>query len=334
MTRIQYPLNPTLTKLQAQLLMNHYGLLQIPFIFFVDFEMETPQVIPLKSIINGSLLFDINGVRNYNLPKESLSKKIILNKFPISFEMYKDAFDFVQSGIQAGDTYLLNLTQPTPIEVNLSLKEIFQNSNAKYKLFLEDKMVCFSPEIFVQIKNGQISSFPMKGTIDAGIPNAEDIILNDPKEKAEHATIVDLIRNDLNKVSKKVKLEKYRYVDKVITQKGALLQVSSKITGVLPENYESKIGDILFSLLPAGSVSGAPKKRTLEIIKSAEQYQRGFYSGVFGYFDGKNLDSGVMIRFIEKQQNQFIFKSGGGITASSNARSEYEEMLQKIYLPL
>jgi len=191
-----------------------------------------------------------------------------------------------------------------------------------------------SPETFVKIQDGIISTFPMKGTIDAALPNAESVILADPKEKAEHATIVDLIRNDLSLVAEQVEVKRYRYIDNLVTNKGNLLQVSSEITGRLPENYQERLGDILFSLLPAGSISGAPKPKTLEIIEQAEGYERGFYTGIWGWFDGENLDSAVMIRFIEQQGDQLVFKSGGGITSQSELKKEYEELIQKVYVPL
>jgi len=87
-------------------------------------------------------------------------------------------------------------------------------------------------------------------------------------------------------------------------------------------------------MLPAGSISGAPKKKTIEIIREVEGYERGFYTGIFGYFDGKNLDSAVAIRFIEKQGEKLIFKSGGGITYQSDWEKEYEEMQKKVYVPI
>ena len=174
----------------------------------------------------------------------------------------------------------------------------------------------------------------MKGTIDATIENAEQVILNDPKETAEHNTIVDLIRNDLSMVAKNVRVEKFRYIEKIITTDKTLLQVSSKITGILEDDFQSRLGDIIFDLLPAGSVSGAPKKKTVEIIQGNENYNRGFYTGVFGYFDGSLLDSGVMIRFIEKTKNGLTYKSGGGITFMSNPESEYQELIDKVYVPI
>ena len=107
----------------------------------------------------------------------------------------------------------------------------------------------------------------------------------------------------------------------------------AKVCGQLPQNYTDNIGTLLHKLLPAGSICGAPKPQTLAIIKEAENYDRGYYTGVFGIFDGQNLDSSVMIRFIEKQEDgSLIFKSGGGITAFSDPRSEYQEMIDKVYL--
>jgi para-aminobenzoate synthetase component 1 len=232
-----------------------------------------------------------------------------------------------------GDSFLLNLTFPTEIETNLKLKEIYFRSNAKYKLLYKDKFVVFSPEPFIRINDNVISSFPMKGTIDATIKDAEKILLESEKEKSEHNTIVDLIRNDLSMVAEKVSVKRFRYVEKIKTIDKELLQTSSEISGELPKNWKGNIGDIIFRLLPAGSISGAPKKRTCEIIKNAENYDRGYFTGIFGYFDGKSLDSAVMIRYIEKQGDKMFFKSGGGITSMSKAKEEYEELIDKVYLP-
>ena len=207
-------------------------------------------------------------------------------------------------------------------------------SNAKYKLFYKNKFIVFSPESFIRIEGNTISSYPMKGTIDSSTPNAEEIILSDKKETAEHNTIVDLIRNDLNMISSNVQVEKYRYVEKIVTNDKSLLQVSSKITGTLEENYNTKIGEMIFTLLPAGSISGAPKEKTVEIIREAEIYSRGFYTGIFGYYDGSVLDSAVMIRFIEKEDEKYFYKSGGGITFLSDAKSEYQELIDKVYVPI
>jgi len=86
--------------------------------------------------------------------------------------------------------------------------------------------------------------------------------------------------------------------------------------------------------LPAGSVSGAPKPKTLEIIKAVEEEGRGYYTGVFGYFNGNDLDSGVMIRFIENREGKYFYRSGGGITTQSDVEAEYQETIDKVYVPV
>jgi len=135
-------------------------------------------------------------------------------------------------------------------------------------------------------------------------------------------------------VATEVTVTRYRYLEKLITHRSTLLQMSSEIRGRLPEDYRSRLGELFFCMLPAGSITGAPKKKTVEIIREAETYQRGFYTGVMGYFDGDNLDSAVLIRFLEQTEQGMVYKSGGGITFKSDARSEYEEMKQKVYVPI
>jgi para-aminobenzoate synthetase component I len=289
----------------------------------------------LDELESESIFYKINENTNFSFSKSAYEKPLYLEKYPISFSEYQHSFGIAHRGLLRGDSFLTNLTKPTPIKINLSLQEIFQRSQAKYQLYFKDKFVLFSPEIFVQIQNDIISSHPMKGTISADIPDAENVILNNKKEFAEHTTIVDLIRNDISIVAEKVWVERFRYISKIHTHEGDLLQVSSEICGQLPQNYQENIGTILTKLLPAGSICGAPKPQTLAIIKEAENYDRGYYTGVFGMFDGQNLDSAVMIRFIEKQADgSLIFKSGGGITASSDVVSEYQEMINKVYLPI
>jgi len=314
--------------------MNEFGSRKEPFIFIIDFEMKEPMLFPLNSIDSDEILFDINGISNYVNHDKPCIRNFYFRKFPLRYNEYLKAFDIVQQNLKYGNSYLVNLTFPTRIEAGIPLKDIFFCSKAKYKLFYSEKFVVFSPEIFVRIsENGVISSFPMKGTIDAAIENAGEIILNDKKEYAEHCTIVDLIRNDLNMVAKDVYVRKFRYIDRIKTHEKELLQVSSQICGTLESDYHKHIGDIIFRLLPAGSISGAPKKKTVEIINEAEGYSRGYYTGVFGFFDGSRLDSGVMIRFIEKINEKLYYKSGGGITVYSDPQKEYQELIDKVYVP-
>jgi len=313
--------------------MNLWAGAGVPFLFIIDFEFKKPLIFRLAEIDPGRLLFSINGVSNCPA-NVTTPGELLLVKHPEKYEDYLEKFNKVMKEISFGNSYLLNLTCATPIDLNHSLKEIFQMSNARYRIWYEEQFVCFSPEIFVTIKDGIIKSFPMKGTIDAAIPGAEKIILSDFKETAEHYTIVDLIRNDLNTVSERVSVERFRYIDTIVTSEKNLLQVSSEICGHLEKNYLSHAGDIIYALLPAGSVSGAPKRKTTEIISATEIEERGYYTGVFGIFDGREIDSCVMIRYIEKSEKGYIYRSGGGITSFSDPLAEYKEMIDKIYVPI
>ena len=300
---------------------------RIPFLFISDFKGERVEVILLKDLHKADIEFCIN--EKYTFKKHSYT----LQADPIKFTEYKKKFDAVIEKIKSGETYILNLTQQTPIAAQLTLKEMFTMANAHYKLRYKEEFLCFSPEKFIQIQNNTIHTFPMKGTIDASFPNAKEKILADEKEMAEHIMIVDLLRNDISIVASEVKVEKFRYIQSIEAGDKKLLQVSSHISAKLPDDWQNSLGSLLKALIPAGSISGAPKKSTLRIIENVEGYERGFFSGVFGLFDGKSLDSGVMIRFIEKTADGYVYKSGGGITLDSNAKQEYEELQDKIYLP-
>lgn len=313
--------------------MNYLGSRRIPFLFIVDYECADPVVIPLAEIDESGIIFDINGFSNS--PEIYLpNRRITLVRHPVHESEYRKAFDRVIDHEKNGDTYLLNLTFPTRIEINISLREIFHRSVAKYRLLFRDRFVVFSPETFVRIEGTFISTHPMKGTIDASIPDAESVIMSDEKETAEHLTIVDMLRNDLSAVSRNVTVRRFRYIDRIMAGDSELLQVSSEITGELEPDFNRRIGNIIHSMLPAGSVTGAPKKITVDIIKSIENGPRGFYTGVFGIFDGYRLDSGVMIRFIENRDGTYFFRSGGGITVYSNPESEYAELIRKVYVPV
>lgn len=311
--------------------MNALGASGKPFVFVIDFDFEKPLIFDFDN--PAKLLWKTPESANYQ-PDKCPKKEVEWNIHPVEFGQYQKAFGEVQHHIHNGDTYLLNLTLPTSVETNLSAEEIFHRSDAPYKVWLKDQFVCFSPEIFVRINEGVISSFPMKGTIDANIENAEQQLLHDEKEVAEHYTIVDLIRNDLSIVASEVEVERLMYIDRICTNRGELLQMSSHISGQLPEKYQHSIGTILYKLLPAGSICGAPKPKTVEIIRKTENYQRGYYTGIFGVFDGKNLDSCVLIRYLEQDGDKLIFKSGGGITFLSDCQAEYNELIQKVYVPI
>ena len=321
-----------------------------PFLFIINYKGDLAFIKRLSDIHPEECLYDFEGVSNLKETYIPLSAPITWQIENPRYQDYKRSFDIVKSNIMAGNSYLVNLTCKVAVTCNLTLRDVFLHTNGKYKLWLKkpnqlsssedtptpqcESFVCFSPESFVKIKNGRIYSYPMKGTLDATIPHAEELLMSDKKEAAEHATIVDLIRNDLSRVAEDVRVDQYRYMDLLHTNKGDILQTSSEISGRLPEHYANTLGDILTEQLPAGSITGAPKDKTMQIIHEAESYKRGFYTGIMGIYQNGELNSAVMIRYIEQEDYQLYFKAGGGITSKSECLKEYEEVLQKIYLPI
>lgn len=313
--------------------MNACGEVGRPFLFAVDYE-STEGFFVEDPLARHDILFELNGVGNKpRSAREAAPGRLKVD--PVPPEEYKKMFDTVRAGLEGGQTVLTNLTVRTPIETGLSLEDIFAAADSRYQLLVPGRFVCFSPECFVRIEDGRVATFPMKGTIDASTPDAEATILADPKEEAEHRAAVELLSEDLRASgARNVRTERFRYIDRLVTSEREILQVSSEITGELPSGWRGRLGDIVLAMLPAGSIAGAPKASTLEVIRRAEPVPRGFYCGVFGYFDGRTLDSGVLIRFIEQDADgRRFFRSGGGVTAGSRWRREYDEVLAKIYLP-
>jgi para-aminobenzoate synthetase component 1 len=318
---------------QKFLEMDELSLRKVPFFFIIDFRAEKVEIFKQDEIADAGVLIDFENFSNAEHQHE-LEKNIEWNSFPESLENFRTGFDKVQKNIHLGNSYLVNYTRKTKIETNLTLEEIFFHSSAKYKVLYKDFFVFFSPETFVKIIDGKILTYPMKGTIDASLENAADILKNDKKEKAEHYTVVDLLRNDLSMVADEVKVDKFQHIELIRTQQKDLYAMSSEISGNVKPEFDGKVGSMIQKLLPAGSILGAPKPKTMEIILEAEEYERGYYTGVCGWFDGKNVDSCVMIRFIEKEGDELYFKSGGGITHMSRLEDEYQEMKNKIYVPI
>jgi len=309
--------------------MDEMGIREKPFVFFVDYKAENGWIgSPIEAQSLG-IKYDIGS----QVQVLKTSQKPIFIKTPISEANYFEKFNLVQKAIQRGDSFLTNLTAPTQIESNMSIEEIYAIAQARYKLLVPEFFTVFSPECFIQIEANKIKSFPMKGTLAVTNHSSPEYLINDVKEQAEHATIVDLIRNDLSQVAFPIQVEKYKFIDQVKTNDGNLWQMSSLISGDLLDEFKGHFGKILTQLLPAGSISGAPKRSTLKIIDDVEDYPRGFYTGIMGMFDGQLFDSGVMIRYIETSENQMTYKSGGGITVFSDAKKEYQELIQKVYLP-
>lgn len=308
-----------------------WGKSRTPFFFLLDFEGKNPKAYTWQETENLGILFRIGKRSNFS--PQSIPSGVKWAYSPISYAEYHRRFNQVHEHILQGDSYLLNLTFPSKVKTDRSLADLFYLGKAPYQLLFQDRFVVFSPEGFVKMEGEEIATFPMKGTLDGSVERAEEVLLANSKEEWEHNTVVDLLRNDLAMVAKKIRVVRYRYTERIPAGGKEIVQSSSEIRGTLPEDWHEKIGEILLRLLPAGSVTGAPKVKTVEIIQAAEFDERGYYCGVFGLFDGEKVESAVAIRFLENRDGEFYFRSGGGITALSQAEEEYQELLTKIYVP-
>lgn len=313
--------------------MNEAGEAGKPFLWGIDYEMRRAFFVSEPFEPNGEITWHIRGRGNCRDTATGHTPHLTVTSPPTLAE-YRAMHATVMAGLMRGDSFLANLTAATLVECDATLREVFLHSTAPYRLLLGDEFVCFSPEPFVRIEGRTISTYPMKGTADATLPGAAQALLDDYKETCEHHTIVDLMRNDLNIAADDVRVERFRYIEEITAADGRrLLQTSSEICGTLPEGRERRFGDILLPMLPAGSITGAPKAATVELTAKAENGCRGWYTGVFGLFDGTTMVSAVMIRCLQRgTDGRLRFHSGGGITINSKADDEYAELLAKVYL--
>ncbi len=188
-----------------------------------------------------------------------------------------------------------------------------------------------SPETLVKLENGLLHTFPLAGTKPRGQTKEEDIrlekeLLSDEKERAEHNMLVDLGRNDIGKISEfgSVKVEKYMEIERF----SHVMHIGSTVAGKL-RNDKSSL-DAIDSILPAGTLSGAPKRRAMEIINELENNKRGIYGGAIGYIDFTgNLDTCIAIRIAYKKNGKVFVRSGAGIVADSIPQNEYRECINK-----
>ena len=216
------------------------------------------------------------------------------------------------------DTYrVLRTTNPSPYMFYFSSDDI--------------EIAGASPETLVKVENGVAHTFPLAGTRPRGATQAEDEalekeLLSDEKELAEHNMLVDLGRNDIGKISKfgSVEVEKYMSIE----QFSHVMHIGSTVKGELRKNLDAI--HAIDSILPAGTLSGAPKIRACEIINELENNKRGIYGGAIGYIDFTgNLDSCIAIRIAYKKNGKVFIRSGAGIVADSVPKKEYQECINK-----
>ena len=266
------------------------------------------------------------------------------NKLSLSFKSnttsaaYQDAVKKCVEYIRAGDIFQVVLSQRLQLELNCDPFEVYRTlrvvNPSPFMFFLrtpETTLVGSSPEVMCRVQDGIVTVRPLAGTRKRGETDEEDRrlaeeLLKDPKERAEHVMLVDLGRNDVGRVAKfgSVKLSDVM----VIERYSHVMHITSNVTGELRPELDAF--DAMKACLPAGTVSGAPKVRAMEIIDELEPHRRGPYAGAVGYIDyAGNMDTCIALRTLVVQGNQAYVQAGAGIVADSDPESEYQETLNK-----
>ncbi len=248
--------------------------------------------------------------------------------------VYKNSISKIKTFLEEGQSYQINLTQPKsynlledPLKIFLQIREFNHPHYGMYVNTGADQLLSFSPEKFFKTQNGLIESFPMKGTR----PRAENPVMDaklyedlkqSTKDKAEHLMIVDLLRNDLGKISNFGSVG----VDNLYHIKSfhSVHQMESRVYGTLKDGLSET--DIFTALFPGGSITGAPKERSMEIIDSLENYYRNIYTGAMGTISAKgDMDFNIAIRTMTVQNGIGEYPVGGGIVWDSDPLEEWRE---------
>ncbi len=256
----------------------------------------------------------------------------------ISEEDYSAKIERIKEYILAGETYQVNFTNKVSVLSDISPDVAFANllrqQSVAYSAFLNiagHHILSLSPELFFRIEQGRIITRPMKGTMPRGLDTAEDVqaairLQNDEKNRCEHVMIVDLLRNDIGRVCTMGSV----HVDDIfsVERYETLLQMTSTVSGTLRPGLTYY--DIFKGMFPSGSITGAPKIRTMQIIRELEETPRGIYTGSIGYMspDGSSTFN-VAIRTLDLNQGHAHMGVGGGIVADSDPHDEYRECLLK-----
>ncbi len=251
---------------------------------------------------------------------------------------YQQAFAAIQAYLHAGDCYQVNLAQRYTARASgdaftayCTLRQLNPAPFSAYLNLPQVQILCASPERFLQVKNGEVETRPIKGTRPRMSDTVEDAemqqdLRSNPKDRAENLMIVDLLRNDLSKscVQGSVKVPRLFEIESYAT----VHHLVSTVVGLLATGRDAL--SLLCDCFPGGSVTGAPKQRAMEIIEQLEPHRRGIYCGAIGYagFDG-NMDTNIAIRTLVYADGEVRCWAGGGIVADSQEAAEYQETLDK-----
>lgn len=304
-------------------------------IIIVNISTSNPEIQYNKGMME---LDNIERLILEGVPRKIPEGRLLSNIKPkFSREEYCRKVEQVKKYIKDGDIFQLVLSNPMQARFKGSLLNtyrILRTTNPSPYMFYfsgDIEIAGASPETLVKVTDGEIRTFPLAGTRPRGRDYAEDKrleeeLLADEKERAEHNMLVDLGRNDIGRLSEfgSVKVEKYMSIERY----SHVMHIGSAVKGKMREEF--KAVDAIDSVLPAGTLSGAPKIRACEIINELEGDKRGIYGGAIGYVDfAGNLDTCIGIRLAFKKNGRVFVRSGAGIVADSVPEREYQECLNK-----
>ena len=318
-------------------------LYKIPDSIFIVYEnIIIFDLINKKTYISSLGIKDTDVFERMKLYKEVKEEKFTEgnNIFYSNFNknQYEDTIRKLKDYIVSGDVYVTNLTRSMWCYNNEKSTKIYEKlrsiNKAPFSAYLnynDFQIISSSPERFLYIKDNKVCTRPIKGTRPRGKNIEEDIknkleLENSEKDKSELLMIVDLERNDLSKVCKNntVKVTELFKIEEYAT----VFHLVSTVEGELKENVSSV--ECMKECFPGGSITGAPKIRSMEIIEELEKIKRNIYTGSIGYFDVRgNCDFNIVIRTIIKKDNKAFFNVGGGITYESDEESEWYETIDK-----
>lgn len=305
-------------------------------ILIVNIKVENLEVNYRKAEIELKAMADliINGKKAEERPLKIKSDY----RSYFSKEQYCNMVVKAKEYIKEGDIFQVVLSNKIEAEIEGSILDayrVLRSTNPSPYMFYfysnDIEISGASPETLVKLENNKLYTFPLAGTRKRGKDEEEDLelekeLLADEKELAEHNMLVDLGRNDIGKISEinSVKVDKYMSIEKF----SHVMHIGSTVSGTLRSDKDAL--DAIDSILPAGTLSGAPKLRACEIINELEGNKRGIYGGAIGYIDFTgNLDMCISIRLAFAKNGKVFVRSGAGIVADSVPENEYEECINK-----
>jgi anthranilate synthase component 1 len=290
----------------------------------------------------GKAVSDIENLTRLLMDTSTIHDQKIISKPSFTCNVTKEEYcsmvEKAKEYITDGDIFQAVISRRFETDYKDSLLNAYRvlrtTNPSPYMVFLQSEdlqLISTSPETLVRLKNGKLSTFPIAGSRPRGKDTQEDIqlekeLLEDAKELSEHNMLVDLARNDLGKISefKSVKLIDYMRIRRYLR----IMHITSEVEGIIRKDKDAL--DAIEAVLPAGTLSGAPKIRACEIIEELEKVPRGIYGGAIGYIDFTgNMDTCIAIRMAVKKDDRVYIQAGGGIVADSVPHKEYEESENK-----